>query len=254
MGRVNELGTFKRGETFGTLIDRVDALVVDAIRRRAHGVLRGNEAASQLAQNAYVRPLPDVYNYSGYDRAAFEVLGIGGSQFEPSETEDAFYSQLLLTGVACTNPTHNGSIAVMQAFTPDGQVGPAIIQGVTQAKLSVQDEYHTFAYPGSDGVLKTGYGGSAQILYKESGTGEKLGVVRLGAPVEARYAGVLSTPLSTSIDSVEVSDLEAVSGPAILATTVTAYNTHHWPAKAGARCRIEWSIENERFEFYQIDC
>ena len=254
MERVNQLGTFKRGETFGTLIDRVDALVVDAIRRRAHGVLRSNETASQLAQNAYVNPLPDVYNYSGYNRAAFEVLGISGSQLAPTEAENAFYSQLLLTGEACTNPTHNGKIAVLQAYTPDGQVGPAVLQGVTQVKLSVQDEYHTFAYPGSDGTLKTGYGGSAQILYKESGTGEKLGVVRLGTPVQARYAGVLGSPLSTSIESVEVGSLEVISGPAILATTLTAYNTHHWPAKSGARCRIEWSIENERFEFYQIDC
>jgi hypothetical protein len=68
------------------------------------------------------------------------------------------------------------------AGTTDGKFGMAALTGVFAAKLNVQAESDEYADV-EDGVmsrLKTGTSGAAQVLWKESGTGEKWGVVRLG--------------------------------------------------------------------------
>jgi hypothetical protein len=217
----SDLREFSRGDNLGDVLDRVDALVRLEKSRIGRSRLKPNRVAGTwVPATPYGAPTTvDVINGSGEDKKPFECVGISGSALTPIAEGDTFYGTVTLTGVTA----------------------------------ALDDANHTLVYP-KEGTLHTGYGGCGVILYKESGTGSKIGIVNLGASIQTRLAGTLSSALSTAIDSANIEDIEVLSGPSISAATVTAYNTHHWPAKAGARCRVEWSIENERFEFYQIDC
>jgi hypothetical protein len=73
------------------------------------------------------------------------------------------------------------SIAVTVDPLGDGDFGRAVVMGVAVADLSVVDAGHEFCGPTATetGFLTTASTGPIRILWKESGTGNKLGIVLL---------------------------------------------------------------------------
>jgi len=124
-----------------------------------------------------------VKNASGADRARFAVLGIDSPIFSPSEAADNFANQVALVGVTPT-ADHAGKFVVLLEPIADGEIGQAVVSGVTPVKVNVTDEAHTRAdvQAGQAGYLASGDSGSALILWKEAGTGEKWALVNLGMP------------------------------------------------------------------------
>ncbi len=122
-----------------------------------------------------------VKNASGGDLGRFGVLSITSVVYTPTDNPDGFKNQPVLSGVT---PTANmaGDFVIALAPIPDGEIGPAVVSGVTVAYLNVISEDHEYAdtAAGVAATLRTYDAGRAQIIWKESGTGSKWAVVRLG--------------------------------------------------------------------------
>lgn len=125
-----------------------------------------------------------IKNNSGSDRSRFEVLGIDGPLFTPTDNLDSFRNQIVLIGSTPSDTPHAGKIAVLVEPIQSGKVGRACVNGVVPVKVNISDANHKFAdvYNGTAGNLKSDFFGAAQILWAESGTGLKWAVVRLGNP------------------------------------------------------------------------
>jgi hypothetical protein len=131
-------------------------------------------------------------NASGADRGRFDVLGIDAPVFTPTDSLEAFTNGIALVGVTPT-ASHAGNFAVLVEPIQTGQIGRACILGACPVKVNVVSASDTFAdvEAGVTGRLQSGSSGAARILWKESGTGEKWTVVRLGNPA----GGVSAIPV-----------------------------------------------------------
>jgi len=125
-----------------------------------------------------------IKNTTESDLDRFAILGIDSPIFTPTDNEQEFKNRVALKGVAPTLADHEGRFAILLEPVKTGGIGLAGVQGVFPVKVDVQDEDHDFADvdDGECGHLASGRCGAAQILWKESGTGEKWAVVRIGLP------------------------------------------------------------------------
>ncbi|HUU90110.1 MAG TPA: hypothetical protein VM238_02750 [Phycisphaerae bacterium] len=153
---------------------------------RDHLARQQNVAGAPVAE---LRPggIVPVKNASGADRERFDILGIDAPIFTPTDNEDGFKNQVALKGVLPTEADHAGRFAILLEPLKAGAIGLACVQGVCPVKVSVEDEDHPCAdvNDGQAGSLKSGVSGAAFILWKESGTGEKWAVVKLGVPPDS---------------------------------------------------------------------
>jgi len=159
--------------TFNTFVDAARAFQG---RQRD----QGQTPQARLPRNGIV----PVKNASGADRERFDILGVDAPIFTPTDNEDSFKNQVALKGVIPTEADHAGRFAILLEPLKTGAIGLACVQGVCPVKVSVEDEDHPCAdvNDGQVGSLKSGLSGAAFILWKESGTGEKWAVVKLGVP------------------------------------------------------------------------
>ncbi|MBN1553954.1 MAG: hypothetical protein JXA11_04360 [Phycisphaerae bacterium] len=131
-----------------------------------------------------------VKNASGVDAERFGVLGIDGPIILPSENLSEFENRVTFS---CSTPvagTHEGKFVVLAEPIKAGAIGKALALGVTPVQISVTAESDKYADIGDAAKLTSGASGAAQILWKESGTGTKWAVVRLGGgDGETEYIG-----------------------------------------------------------------
>ncbi len=130
-----------------------------------------------------------IKNTTESDLDRFAILGIDAPVFTPTEAEQEFKNRVALKGVTPTLADHEGRFVILLEPVKAGGIAMACVQGVFPVKVDVQDEDHDFADvdDGECGHLKSALTGAAQILWKESGTGEKWAVVRLGLPHRAGF-------------------------------------------------------------------
>jgi hypothetical protein len=148
-----------------------------AFRRR--NTLTGSEYGASGIDEAFIR----VQNDTGATLERFQVVGIGSPAIAPtSDTEPAaFFSEWPMMA-SVPSAAHRGSFAVMLDGAANGTLAIAKVAGDVLVKVDVTDETHRFAevITGDVAKLSSGATGSAQILWKESGTGTKWALVRLG--------------------------------------------------------------------------
>jgi len=154
---------------------------VDAARdfhSRKLGQEQGSQPAGRHSGIIFVR------NDSGADRQRFDVLGIDTPIFTPSDAPDTFKNAVALAGVTPTAADHTGKFVVLLEPVASGAIGRAMLAGVTPARVNVTDSGNQYAdvEDGHCGELLGGLSGTAQILWKEDGTGVKWAVLRLGNP------------------------------------------------------------------------
>jgi hypothetical protein len=133
-----------------------------------------------------------VRNESGYDRDRFDVLAVSGSVFTPSDL-DAFKNDVVLTGATPTAGRDDGKFVILQEPLEDGAIGRAVLSGVTPVRIDVANADHQFADVADNDATKliSADHGEAQILWKETGTGLKWALVRLGnVGAPRRYARI----------------------------------------------------------------
>jgi len=171
-------------------------LFIDAardFRNRTSGIAQQSLPSFQQAGLVLVR------NDSGADRDRFDVLGVSGPILSPTGSEGSFKNRVALTGVTPIEAGHAGKFVVLLGPLRAGTIGLACAAGVCPVKINIVDESHSFAdvNDGLAGSLKSGLTGAATILWKQSGTGQKWAIVRLGTPSGAR-GGTTTFPAKLS--------------------------------------------------------
>lgn len=123
-----------------------------------------------------------VKNATGSDVARYHAAAVSAPLYTHTENADTFLNQLALSGVAMT-ADYFGRFAVFQEATPSGKLGRALIQGITVAEITVvhADHDRVDIDTASGSKLVSAFYGAGEILYKESGTGTKWAIVRVGA-------------------------------------------------------------------------
>jgi len=136
-----------------------------------------------------------VRNGSGADRSRFDVLGIDAPVITPTDNEDAFKNKVVLSGSTPAEGDHSGRFVILLEPLADGKVGMACASGVCAAHVDVQHEDHQFAdiKDGNASSLQSRESGAATILWKETGTGLKWGIVNLAGAMPPALFPVLVT-------------------------------------------------------------
>ena len=110
----------------------------------------------------------------------FHVLQISGVVVTPDDSLQDFQERPVFTGaVPSTDPEANGRLVICAAPIAPGEIGPVWVDGIVMTRIDVTDESHGYATakPDDSTQLASGQQGLS-ILYKQSGTGQKWGIVR----------------------------------------------------------------------------
>jgi hypothetical protein len=207
--------------TWNTLLDVAQERQARSQNQTGESQPRGLAAGIVLVKNA-----------SGADRERFDVLGIDGPIFTPTDSEQAFTDRVALKGVTPTEDDHMGRFVILAEPVKAGLVARAWAFGVCPVKIQVDDEAHRFAdvTDGAAGHLAGGSTGAAMILWKESGTGEKWALVRFDcAPGTVEDPAVLEPQdfeqETAATDEWDITDPPAgKGGVTVRVQTRTAYN------------------------------
>ena len=162
-----------------------------------NGVGNNNSGRRQAEPNIRI-----IKNSTGEDRSQCEILGIGGVEVLPADDFAEFHSRSVFTGEIPTTASHaNGRFAILAEPIADGEYGRAYINNIAVVQINVTDEAHCFADI-ADGVtanLESTTSGPCVILWKETGTGTKWGIVRFsgGGGTRLAYCKVASGTGST---------------------------------------------------------
>jgi hypothetical protein len=188
------------GQKF-TISARGHNLTMEAVRAfQTDRITLGLAGPLNLSRN---RDFILVRNDTGEDQNQFAVLSLNGLIFSPTDNLEEFRRRQCHAGIKPTVAVHwGGWFCVLAEPILADKVGRAFVDGITPVKLNVIDEdAHWFADVDDDDVvdtLRTCQDGSAQILMKETGTGEKWGVVRLGVGTRHFYAKITAHTRSGS--------------------------------------------------------
>ncbi len=146
---------------------------------------RGSAIAQTVDDRAAIRAtgIVTVRNDSGTDQERFAVLGIDAPLILPTDNPAAFQERVALSLVAPDEEQHADRLCILQEPIAVGAFGRGLILGVSPVRLQVtaEDDRAATATTGDPSVLTTGADGGARILWKESGTGEKWGLVQIPA-------------------------------------------------------------------------
>lgn len=136
-----------------------------------------------------------VKNTTGADLGRGDCMGIDDPIFGPTDNLDEFLNRFSFEG---SEPTlsHRNRFAVCLDSHPDGEIRLCAIGGVFPARVNKlrADDPRCDVDPGQT-VLKSGRGGTARILWAESGTGEKWAIIAPNAGQPPRQRGTLAAAL-----------------------------------------------------------
>lgn len=121
----------------------------------------------------------------GYlDRAA--VLGLSSAWIDPATAEDAFFHEIPLEGATPAWPAHDSRFGVLIEPAADNQIMRVVVAGVAVCRVVVASglEWYESAdiTHGDTATLTLLPAGGAQVLWRETGSGTKWAIVRLGTP------------------------------------------------------------------------
>lgn len=116
-----------------------------------------------------------------YDR--FTALVITGICVTPDTNEDEFVScPSVFQGNRMTDDRKDKPYAILVGPIAAGEIGLAMILGVTPAKVTINDSEDGYAVPkaGSSGEMESATTGVARILWKGTGSGSQWCLLQLG--------------------------------------------------------------------------
>ncbi len=124
-----------------------------------------------------------ITNASGSARVPGDVLKITGATASFPDLPREAARRPVLTGDEPDAVTNAVAILLEGIGTTTGDVGRAVVAGVTTCTVNVVDATHEYAVPtaGDCSKLTSVPHGPIRILAKDSGTGDKAAVVQLGA-------------------------------------------------------------------------
>ncbi len=163
-----------------------------------------------------------IKNASGAALDRFAILGLDSVLFTPTDNLDEFKNNFAFSG-STPAAGHAGKFAVLLEPAPTGGIVRAMTAGVCPVQVNVTDAAHGYAdvKAGDATQLQSGAAGSATVLWKESGTGTKWAIVRLG-----------STGGATLSDD-DPADVAAAAAAGTIADAGRADHVHALPLAAG---------------------
>ena len=124
-----------------------------------------------------------VRNDSDLQCQRYNILQISGVAITPENSLSDFQRRPVFTGIVPgdTSGTESQLLICAEPIAP-GQIGRAWIDGVITTQIDVTDNDHTYATMKPDDItsLKSDESGPCCILWKESGTGIKWAVIKIG--------------------------------------------------------------------------
>lgn len=185
----------------------------------------------QWARNFSTLP---VKNASGSDVARGGILGIDDSLYAPTDNLDGFKNGPTLSCITPAQADHDGKFAVTLEPIEDGAIGRAVLDGLAVCQVSVTagEEWYEYAdvIDADAAKLKLLPAGAAQVLWRETGTGAKWAIVRLGSPPGAIYEDVKFTSALDGGGMALESCGATIWRAAETAYTITAWAPRHMDA------------------------
>jgi hypothetical protein len=151
-----------------------------------------------------------VLNDTSSDFDIFNVVGIKDILITPTTALDEFkYNYAFKVEVPNNGQSTSylfkhtsGKFGITQEPIPQGKLGRVVIGGITVCKVNInanEDWFFRADIKTADATQLQSYGGgSAQILWKETGTGSKWAVVSLGNNPAVEFTGKLDGTLSAN--------------------------------------------------------
>lgn len=119
-----------------------------------------------------------VKNTTGATVGKNEVVVLSTPRFSPGDNLSAFLSHKVFNATLPTT-TSRGSIGVMLERTANNAIGYAAVSGIIPVKVEIVHAAHDRAdFTNTVANLKSGFSGSAEMLWKEAGTGVKWAIIR----------------------------------------------------------------------------
>lgn len=204
-----ELKKVGRGQRFRPAAGDWNAFIDAALAHRAGLLDVASGQAARTAQPALVRVRNDADPAADLDQFAPVILDDILIPFADNETE--FRSRPpVFKAVAPSAQNLDKPMAIIQQPLADGEVGRALLVGVTPAQVDVASEGHRSAELAAEG-LKSADAGPARILWKAPGTGLQWAIILLGG--------------GGGGDSLMIAELtEAVSSTEYLASIYSGWN------------------------------
>ena len=126
-------------------------------------------------------------------RDRFTAMVLSDIAISPSTNEDEFVScPPVFIGQKMTEEREGKPYAVLLEPIAAGQIGRAMVLGITPAKVSIQDAEDEYAVPtagSSNGALESSSTGVARILWKAGGSGTVWCLLQLGGAGSGGAAG-----------------------------------------------------------------
>lgn len=170
-------------ELYNAMVDEVRGLEGGASAPRAGGVFR---------QAGVIR----VRNVTGQILGQFNVVGLGAPVVTPTADLVEFKQRVMLDGAMPVWLTHKNRIAVTLQPLVVNEVGLAVAAGLAPVRLIGQQEGDCAELvSGTPDYMQVHCGGSARIVWQESGISQRWAVVRLGdsaSVVKGKLGGVLT--------------------------------------------------------------
>ena len=118
---------------------------------------------------------------------ATKIAAITGPVLNPATDLPGFMERTALLSHLPEVPADDGQFVIFLEPVPDGDMGMAVVAGVVPVQIDVVNAAHKYADVKHEDVseLQSRLVGAAEILWKESGTGTKWALVRLGGAVPA---------------------------------------------------------------------
>ena len=175
----------KRGDAFQLKAADFNLIADSANAHQARMFSRGRQAGLPGGEKILIK------NTSGADVDRFGILGLDDVLVTPTDNLVEFQRAPAVEGVTPA-AGHEGRFVVCADPLADDALGYAFVAGICPVQIDVTDADCDYAemLATDDEKLITHPAGSAQILWKESGTGTKWGLILIGAgsdrPVLAR--------------------------------------------------------------------
>jgi hypothetical protein len=220
----------------------------EAFRAGNQGFL--GQTAGDRPEHARVK----IRNDSGDDRARFEVLGVSGPLFTPTDNLTEFLSSPKLIGTTPDVATHAGRFVVLLEPLPAGKIGWALAAGVVPVTIDMKAAGDRFAdvTDYDTRFLTSGSSGAARILWADTGTGQRRAVVLLGGAsggASPLFWGTLDAALAYNNTSGVSVTLDAggtqadVLPPKGLTFGTLAKDAHVLIAEADGAWYVVWAVQ-----------
>lgn len=197
-----------------------------------------------------------VKNSSGADRARFEVVGLAtGPVISPVDSLAGFHQLPALVAALPTTADYFGKFAILQEPVKSGSLGRAVACGLSYVKIEVAQTWHQRAdvTNSSAAKLTSCPQGAAQIIWAESGTGEKWALVHIGSVLEVVLDS--KAPSAWSAGGDKTCTIYRAGSSTGWTQTVTFDSwTSTETISSGKNVRIRWSRDKNKWIVHEAEC